>query len=452
MTLPTDLNDLPRGELIRIIYQQRDSIEALEIRLAEIQERLNDQGPKPTPSLPSWVKSNVENKKKVVRKKRDHGYARKLDVPTNHIFHSYDLCPTCNGPLGKPSVGYTRQVIELPQTPVEVTEHVVCKRWCSTCQKRVMPTVDFSPLVVGQQRIGIRLMSIIGMLKDVCRQPLAVIQSYLEIVHGLHLSDGALVKLLHRTAEKGKPTYDDLLVRLRASPHIHADETGGRENGRNGYYWSFSNPDVHFLLYKKSRGKQVVEEVLRDDFTGVLSTDFYTAYNTYHGFHQRCWVHLLRDIHKLKEDFPDDREVKRWAEAVHTIYEEAKAYGGPTPTLQPGTKEQVRIGKQAYFEEKLRTVCSSWVKTDKPMRKLCSRIITYLQELFVFIRFEGIPSDNNGAERILRHTVVQRKISGGTRSSRGSETRSILSSLFSTWRLQGKNPLQECQLLLATCQ
>lgn len=451
MTLPKDLTTLSQGELIRIIYDQQDKIEALEIRLAEIQERLNDQGPK-QPPLPSWVKPSVKSKKNGKRQNRGYGYARKLDTPTKHIFHSYDHCPNCDGRLGKPSVGYTRQVIELPETPVEVTEHVVCKRWCSTCQKRVMPRVDFSSLVVGQQRIGIRLMSIIGMLKDVCRQPLAVIQAYLELVHGLHLSEGALVKLLHRTAEKGKPTYDDLLAHLRRSPHIHADETGGRENGKNGYHWSFSSSDVHFLLYRKSRSKQIVEEILGDQFEGVLSTDFYTAYNTYNGFHQRCWVHLLRDMHDVQEEYPDDPEVNQWVNRVTAIYEEAKAYGGPPSLLQPGEKEQERVAKQAYFEKKLRAICLPWVGTKTPMRKLSSRMLTYLQELFVFIRFEGIPSDNNGAERILRHTVVQRKISGGTRSSKGSETRSILSSLFSTWRLQGKNPLQECQLLLATCQ
>ncbi len=154
MSLPNNLNELSQGELIRIIYDQRDRIEALEIRLAEIQERLNDQGPKPTLPLPSWVKPNVKSKNNAKRKKRDHGYARKLDVPTKQVFHSYDYCPDCGGWLGKPSV-----------------------------------------------------------------------------------------------------------------------ETGGRENGKNGYHWSFSNRDVHFLLYKKSRSREVVEEILGDEFTDVLSTD-----------------------------------------------------------------------------------------------------------------------------------------------------------------------------------
>ncbi len=56
------------------------------------------------------------------------------------------------------------------------------------------------------------------------------------------------------------------------------------------------------------------------------------------------------------------------------------------------------------------------------------------------------------AERIIRHLVISRKISGGTRSEKGSQTKSILTSIFDTWNLQNKNPLQQCQLLLANYQ
>lgn len=446
-----DLLSAPRSELIRIIYQQRDRIVALETQIVEIKARINNQDPKQQNKPPSWVKPNIKNKMEGPRKKREQNFARKLDTPTRQVFHSFNVCPDCGGKLGKPAVSYTRQTIDIPPAEVEVTEHVICKRWCFTCKKRVTPRVNLKDTVTGQQRIGIRLMSIIAMLKEACRQPLQTIQSYLEIMHDFHLSQGAIINILHKVAEKGKPTYDDLLKQIRGSNLVFADETGGRENGRNGYNWSFSNKNTHFLLYRKSRGKQVVDEVLGDDFEGVLSTDFYAAYNTYSGFHQRCWVHLLGDISDLKDFYPDDKEVDRWAKQVHAIYEEAKAYTGPDDNLPIGIKEQERINKQGYFEDKLRVICAPWVKTDKPMSILCSRIIKYLQELFIFVRFEGIPSDNNAAERILRHTVVKRKISGGTRSSRGSETNSILTSLFDTWKLQNKNPLTQCQLLLASC-
>ena len=73
------------------------------------------------------------------------------------------------------------------------------------------------------------------------------------------------------------------------------------------------------------------------------------------------------------------------------------------------------------------------------MKVLCQRVERFLPELFTFIAEPRAGADNNPAERSLRPPVVSRKISGGTRSGQGSETKSILASLFGTWRLRGQN-------------
>lgn len=447
-----DFTTAPRSELIRTIYALQDRVQALEAQLAELRSRIKDQGPKEKEPLPSWVKPNVKKKRNHARKHRGQGFARKLDTPTKQVFHSFDVCPHCEGELGKPSVSYTRQTIDIPPTPVEVTEHVVCKRWCFQCKKRVAPKLNLSGIAVGHQRVGIRLMSMIAMFKEAFRQPLATIQSYFAILHNLHLSEGELILLLHTTARRGKPTYDGLVTQLRQSKSVHADETGGRENGRNGYTWNFNTDRIKVLLYRHTREKTVVTEALGDDFEGVLVSDFYAAYNVHTGFHQRCWVHYLRDIKKLKEDYPKDRRLRLWASRIHTLYTDAKVWPGPDATLPQGTKEQQRIQKQREFEDQLKRLCKKWVLQDSPMSTLCARAIKFLPEMFVFIRCEGVASDNNAAERSVRHDVISRKISGGTRSPKGSETKSILGSLFGTWKLQNLNPLLQCQVLLASCQ
>ena len=88
-------------------------------------------------------------------------------------------------------------------------------------------------------------------------------------------------------------------------PVVHADETGWREDGHNGYVWTFSTPTERYFL-RRGRGKAVVDEVLGDQFAGVLVSDFYAAYHHYDGPKQRCWAHLLRDIHDLRALYPDD--------------------------------------------------------------------------------------------------------------------------------------------------
>lgn len=450
----SDLLTAPRGELIKLIYELTERIEMLESELARVKAQLGKGKDTSQTKVPPWIKSNKKQKKKAIRKKRNLAYTRKKEIPTEQIFHAAENCSNCgNILLGKPTVAYTHQIIDIPVVSYTVTEHVICRRWCLKCHKQTMPIVDLSSSVVGKKRIGINLAAAITTMRDRLRLPLGIIKTYLKMFHGLSLSEGEIVDILDTVAKKGKPEYEKLLDQIRKADSVHADETGGRQNGINGYFWSFSTEKIHYLMYRKSRGKQAVEEIVGTDsekFNGILTTDFYAAYNTYTGFHQRCWVHFLRDIHELKENYRKHPPLNKWAKRIREIYEKAKAYKGPDLNLPIRSQTQERIDKQREFEQELKRICMPYVKTDTPMSTLCARAVTFLQELFVFIRFPNVNSDNNPAERIIRHTVVARKISGGTKTSKGSETKSIITSLFDTWQLQNLNPLQQCRLLLTS--
>jgi transposase len=93
-------------------------------------------------------------------------------------------------------------------------------------------------------------------------------------------------------------------------------------------------------------------------------------------------------------------------------------------------------------------VCKPYLKKKQPQSTLCERVEKFLPELFTFVGDERVPSDNNAAERSQREPVVSRKISGGTRSEKGSETNSILASLFGTWRLLGLDLYESCRKIL----
>lgn len=459
--MSSDLASLPQGELIRIIYSQQSEIEGLKQVIIELQEKMKqqDSGDDSSKTIPSFVKANVKQKKrKSKRKLREHGFGRKLDTPTQSIYHSFKACPDCGSRnLGKPSVCYSRQIIDIPVVHFEVVEHVVFKRYCFSCKIRFYPQIDFSQYVLGKGRFGINLMAAIFAMREEENLSVNQIQAHLKTFYHLELSAGEVVEILHQEATLGKSQYQTIKQNLLNSKVIYADETGGRENGINGYHWSFSNHQFHLLTYNKSRSKKVVKEVLGEegkDFEGVLVTDFYTSYNEYLGPHQRCWVHYLRDLKKLKEDNPKDRKLKRWAKAIHSLLEEAKFYSGPDPDSPPGLQEQERIQKEQYFKQKLKNLCEPYIQTQIPQAKLSARALRYLPEIFTFTRFEGVNSDNNMAERAVRKTVIQRKISFGTRSKTGSETKSILGSLFGTWRLQKLNPFEQMKLLLlnTSCQ
>ena len=71
--------------------------------------------------------------------------------------------------------------------------------------------------------------------------------------------------------------------------------------------------------------------------------------------------------------------------------------------------------------------------------KLCRRMERFIKELFVFVSDPAVPSDN-AAERSLRHLVTSRKISGGTRSGQGTDSKMTLASLFGTGGLEVSIP------------
>ena len=307
-------------------------------------------------------------------------------------------------------------------------------------------------MCAGQGRIGHRLASLIATLRTVMRLPFRQIQAYLATLHGVHLSVGELVELLHRISQHVEPMVEDLKHQVQASPAIQADETGWREDGKNGYIWSVSTPTVRYYEYHHSRGSEVVKTLIGEGYEGVLGSDFYAAYNIHQGLHQRCWVHFLRDAHDLKEKYPQDGELFAWAASVKAIYEQAVTWAehGPAPGLSPRRQQQERQQSQQDFEQQLWHVCQPYLRTLAPQHTLCERVERFLPELFVFVGVAGVPAHNNLAERSVRPLVIARKVSGGTRSSKGSHTRMSLSSLFGTWMAQHLNPFHQCLIALTT--
>jgi len=434
------------------IEQLEEQVRALQEQLAAAHKRIEELE-KRKPSPPAFVKANVTKPpgQKKARKKRaaQFNQARRREPPTRSVEHHISTCTQCGSRLGGVSVARRRQVIEVPPPPpVEVTEHVVYHGWCSQCGKWREAPLDVSAQVMGQGRLGVRITSMIAYLRTVMRLPVRQIQAYLATLHDLKISTGQIVALLHRLTEQLEPTLAALKARIRGSPAVQADETGWREDGTNGYIWSVSTPTVRYYEYHHSRGHEVVEALLGPEFSGVLGSDFYAAYNCYEGLHQRCWVHFLRDGHDLSEQYPDDAAVQKWFTAIKALYEKACAYAGPDPALPLARQQAARRQQQQILEQELWQLCAPYVQSSSPLQTLCKRVQRFLPELFVFLARPEVPADNNLAERTMRPVVIARKISGGSRSPSGSQTRMALFSCFGTWAAQGLNPFFQCLAVL----
>lgn len=437
------LDDLTREELIDLVLKLHETVQSQAERISELEDQISKLGgSKPTPI---WVKASSPKKEKGPRKKRIQSFARRSLVPTDVVCHALDACPDCGRKLKGGTVKFRHQVIEIPKTPAKVTDHLFVERCCGVCGKRFTPdaNVVLGDIVVGKKSIGIDLMSLVAYLKIVCRVPVSLIRQLLISLYGLKVSRGEICELLHEVARMGKDEYGSLLDKVRGSPVVHGDETGWREDGVNGYVWSFSTPQVRFFTYRHSRASSVVKEVLGEDFVGVLVSDFYGAYNIYDGVKQRCWVHYLRDLRTFAQKNDSNASIVAWVDSVKNVYHRAK----DTLTVDYTDIERCRL--RQGFESELLELAQPYLKVkNAPQRVLAQRIDRFLGELFTFVQCPEVPSENNAAERAVRPTVIARKVSGGTRSPHGSETNNILRSLFETWAIQGHDVLKECRQMI----
>jgi hypothetical protein len=415
-------------------------------RIAELEQQHNDPPPFVKPNRSKAVEPKRPRKKRAPQ----HNRGRRREPPTRIEPHAFDRCPECNYRLQGQSVDYTRQVVELPPPlPVEVVEHQVIKRWCPCCKAWRSPTLDLTGQVLGQGRIGVRVVALIAYLVTTLRVPIRRVQAYLCTLHHLTLSSGEITELLHQARRTLHPAIDDLKCQARASPILHGDETSWRENGQTGYIWAFSTPGedaVRYYDYDQSRGQAVLKRILGGQFRGHLVSDFYCGYNEYAGKKQRCWVHLLRDLHELKHKHAAQSDVLAWAEAVSACYDTAQTWLKQHPTAIREEREAQYVALVATTHRLGLQYAKSY---DQPCCALAKRLLRHEDELFQFVLIEGLSADNNLAERSVRPLVVIRKISGGSRSEEGTKTRMGLASLFETWRARHLNPFEECLKLLS---
>jgi transposase len=455
----------PSGEeLLALVGELRERVAVLEAENARLRAEvaaLRGEDPPPggnraapgEPTAPSrkhpppGVKANViVVARHRPRRPRPPVPGRRREVPDRIVLHAPTVCPACAAPLARGRLVGRRQVIDLPPVRAEVVEHRVLERTCRRCGMRcrgVLP--DLGEQVGAHRRVAWPVVAWVAALRTTLRLPLAQLRWLLERSWGLRLSVGELSALLAEAARAGQPAYEALLAEARASPVVHIDETGWREDGRNGWVWTLSTATVRLFHYSRSRAGAVALRLLGEEGEATVVSDFYGAYDQLERSQQRCWAHLLRDIHDLTEAHPDAAGTLAWAAGVREVYDHAVAWAAAATAA--GTAPILRERARDRFEADLVALCQAQ-PPDAPPAVLCARILRYRRDLFTFVADPAVPPTNNAAERALRPLVIARKISGGTRSALGTTTRMVLQSLVATWELRGLDPVAEFLALL----
>lgn len=418
---------------------------ALSEEVRRLQEELKKKG-----DPPSWAHANKEQPAdKPPRTKRARGYGRRCAAePDECLTHAVEICPDCGQPLTGGWEAYTHESLVFPKETVRVVQHVCLARRCGVCGKVVVGRPD--PVtygLVGQRRVDARGMSLITYWHIICRIPLRIIQQLLIALYACDISLGGLREILQGVATAGSADYTSLRDTVREEPWVHMDETGWRENGQNGYVWAAVTPLIRYFERHGTRSGAVPKEILGLEYCGIVICDGYGGYDGLSCQLLRCWVHILRKGHELKMRHPEATDACAWVDIIHQLYLEAQELISQPEYAK--LVESIRATYRQSFEQRLLAhVTPALTSTILEQARLAKFISRKINELFVFVQYPDVPSENNPAERAVRPIVIARKVCGGSRSEDGSKTKMILMSLLYTALVRKIDPIVAVEQML----
>jgi transposase len=337
-----------------------------------------------------------------------------------------EVCPDCGAPLF-PHKERRRTIIDNAPRDARHILYRLHDKKCPNCKR----TFTAKAPVLPRSLYGNHLTSQVAVMHYVNGIPMG------RICEMTGINIGSLVDIFHRLGRRLAPAMEALKCAYREDPVRHADETGWRNDGQSGYAWLFCTASLSIFLFKNTRSASIPRGVFgSENLPGVLVVDRYNAYNKLLLKIQYCYAHLLRDLEKLGKDFPDEEEARSFTGVLIPLLSQSMHLR----SQDISDKEYYR--KAEKLKKEIMKICRS------PARHLGIRAFqdiftTHEGRLFHWVEDRRVPADNNRAERDLRPTVIARKVSFGSSSDAGAETRSILMSALHTLnKSRGKESLE----------
>jgi transposase len=297
------------------------------------------------------------------------------------------------------------------------------------------PRVGRSSSIEGRKRnlamserclVGPMLATFIAALSLRCRLSRRKIREFLHDWLGLELGVATIERCIHEFGLASEPVVEQLIEDIRAAEIVHLDETPWYQKGSLRWMW-VATTALATVFQIGSRRKEELTALIGEAFLGWLVTDGYLAYRD-HPRRQRCLAHLIRKGLALAEGYYDGgygfgrdlvRDLRRLIERVHD------GEGGDTPAVNrlmariKGNCQRNRDG------------------VEKKVRELAGEILNDWTAIVAFVFDPTLPPTNNDAERALRHAVIARRISFGTRTDEGSRFYAAALSVIDTCRKRG---------------
>jgi predicted RecB family nuclease len=297
---------------------------------------------------------------------------------------------------------------------------------CLACGATFFPKLKSWPgSKYGTEIVAYALYQNIGL-----RLPTESVVGSLNKLFGFHLPIGKTTAFKEVAAKAYEESYNQLVKDLCSGGLLHADETKVSIKGKTAFVWVFANLEEVAYIYSETREGDLLHALLKD-FTGVLVSDFYAAYDGILCPQQKCLIHLIRDLNDDVLRHPYDEELKRLAQAfaglVRPMVETVDRHGLKSHFLR---KHRASVGR---FYRQLSTMALQ----SETAVKLKARFEKNQEKLFTFLSFDGVPWNNNNAEHAVKAFATLRKVIGGSSTETGIREYLILLSICETCKYKG---------------
>jgi transposase len=352
-------------------------------------------------------------------------------------------CEQCMSPLGgedpKP---HRHQLFELPKVEPIVTEFLQHSLECKDCGHVTRAPL---PVDVPSRIFGPSVDAAVGYLMGVHKLGKRGAAEALFDLYGLPISVGAVVDSQCEVSEALAEPYVEIVAHAQAAPVKNADETSWIEGkGKKARAWLWTLVTTHAIVFmiQKTRATDGAIKLLLDGKTrigelvfGILGTDRHGAYNFWPlRRRQFCWSHLVRDFTAISERSGASGRVGK------QLIEETSRMFGWWHRVRDGTlsRASFRVYMRSLTARVEGLLAEGIERGDEKTARTCAKLLKAKVALWTFVRVDGVEPTNNSAERAVRHGVIVRKVSGGTKSEGGSRFIERILTVRATLRLQGR--------------
>jgi transposase len=327
-----------------------------------------------------------------------------------------NVCPDCGSPLEDKGIK-ARTVIDCQPVKIKKIVYHLQRKRCPKCKKVISARPQG---VLAKCLYSNQLLAYVAIQHYIYGNTLGQIEKQTGIGYS------SLIDAMHQLSKRLKDVPNALIEAYRGSLVKHADETGWRTDGNNGYAWLFCTPKISIFRIRRTRSASVPREVFGEKpVSGVLVVDRYNGYNKMPCSIQYCYAHLLRTVKDLEKDFPENAEIKSFVEALASQLANAITLRTLDITDKQFKRQAAKIKNEIINITNRQAKHPAIQKIQGIFREKADRLYHWADD-------RNIPADNNLAERELRPLVIARKISFDSQSDAGARTREILMTVLHT--------------------